>query len=167
MSSQSSVAFIGGGNMARSLIGGLIARGTAPADIHVAEPVEALREALAADFGVHAGSDNGAAAGAAGLWVLAVKPQVMDTVFPPVAKLAGPGTLVVSIAAGRTLASFEARMETMIDTIKSSRLADEGGVILFPGERAQAEERRRRVEGIPLARGTFEALCARTGSVIQ
>jgi LDH2 family malate/lactate/ureidoglycolate dehydrogenase len=75
--------------------------------------------------------------------------------------------LALDVTAFQPLASFEARMETMIDTIKSSRLAEEGGVILFPGERAQAEERRRRVEGIPLARGTFEALCARTSSVIQ
>ena len=46
------IAFIGGGNMARSLIGGLLAQGHAPASIHVAEPVPALRDALRADFGV-------------------------------------------------------------------------------------------------------------------
>nr|HPM57655.1 NAD(P)-binding domain-containing protein [Thermomonas sp.] len=46
------IAFIGGGNMARSLIGGLIAQGRDPATIHVAEPVPSLREALAVDFGV-------------------------------------------------------------------------------------------------------------------
>ena len=42
------IAFIGGGNMARSLIGGLIAQGRDPASIQVAEPVPALRDALAA-----------------------------------------------------------------------------------------------------------------------
>ena len=47
------IAFIGGGNMARSLIGGLIARGTDPGAIQVAEPMPALREALAGDFGVN------------------------------------------------------------------------------------------------------------------
>ena len=77
---SSTVAFIGGGNMARSLIGGLIARGTSADDIHVSEPVDVLRDALAADFGVNSGADNAAAAGAAGLWVLAVKPQVMRVV---------------------------------------------------------------------------------------
>ena len=46
------IAFIGGGNMARSLIGGLVARGHAPRAIRVAEPVPALRDALHADFGV-------------------------------------------------------------------------------------------------------------------
>ena len=46
------IAFIGGGTMARSLVGGLVARGTDPARIRVAEPVAELREALARDFGV-------------------------------------------------------------------------------------------------------------------
>ena len=87
MSVVSSVAFIGGGNMARSLIGGLIARGTTAADIRVSEPVEALREALSGDFGVNVGADNAAAASGAGLWLLAVKPQVMRTVCETLAPL--------------------------------------------------------------------------------
>jgi pyrroline-5-carboxylate reductase len=108
MSSESSVAFIGGGNMARSLIGGLIARGTPAGDIHVSEPVDVLRDALAADFGVNAGADNAAAAGAAGLWVLAVKPQVMRAVCEALAPLAQANRpLVVSIAAGITAAQLQ------------------------------------------------------------
>ena len=47
------IAFIGGGNMARSLIGGLIARGQAADTIRVAEPARALRDALQRDFDVH------------------------------------------------------------------------------------------------------------------
>ncbi len=43
----------------------------------------------------------------------------MDAVFPPVAKLAGPGTLVVSIAAGRTLASFEAHLPANIAVVRA------------------------------------------------
>jgi pyrroline-5-carboxylate reductase len=108
MSSESSVAFIGGGNMARSLIGGLIARGTPAGEIHVSEPVDVLRDALAADFGVNTGADNAAAAGAAGLWVLAVKPQVMRAVCEALAPLAQANRpLVVSIAAGITAAQLQ------------------------------------------------------------
>ena len=44
------ITFIGGGNMARSLIGGLVAHGQPPESIHVAEPHAPLREALAHDF---------------------------------------------------------------------------------------------------------------------
>ena len=47
----SSVAFIGGGNMARSLIGGLVAAGTDPGTLRVADPNPAARDALATDFG--------------------------------------------------------------------------------------------------------------------
>jgi pyrroline-5-carboxylate reductase len=101
------IAFIGGGNMARSLIGGLIARGRAAEAIHVAEPVEPLREALAHDFGVHAGADNADAASAARVWVLAVKPQVMRAVCEALAPLAQTSRpLVISIAAGITAAQL-------------------------------------------------------------
>ena len=52
------VAFVGGGNMARSLIGGLIARGSEPGRLSVSEPQAALREALAREFGIRAAQDN-------------------------------------------------------------------------------------------------------------
>lgn len=106
--SKSTIAFIGGGNMARSLIGGLLARGTAAADIRVSEPVDALRDALTRDFGVTVGADNTEAAAPAGLWLLAVKPQVMRAVceaLAPVAQAQRP--LVVSIAAGITAAQMQ------------------------------------------------------------
>jgi pyrroline-5-carboxylate reductase len=97
------IAFIGGGNMARSLIGGLIARGHAPEALRVAEPVETLREALAGDFGVRARPHGAEAADGAGIWLLAVKPQVMRGVCESLAALAqAQRPLVVSIAAGIT-----------------------------------------------------------------
>jgi pyrroline-5-carboxylate reductase len=97
------IAFIGGGNMARSLVGGLVARGHAAADIVVSEPVAAAREALAREFGVRATDDNATAAGDASVVVLAVKPQVMRDVCTGLrASIAGRGALVVTIAAGIT-----------------------------------------------------------------
>ena len=106
---RDTLAFIGGGNMARSLIGGLVARGRAPDSIHVAEPQAALREALAKDFGVQVHEDAGSAARDAGTWVLAVKPQVMRGVCETLAPLAARNQpLVVSIAAGVTAGSIDA-----------------------------------------------------------
>ncbi len=102
------VAFIGGGNMARSLIGGLVARGTAAGAIRVAEPVEVLRTGLASDFGVVTTDDNAQAARGAGLWVLAVKPQVLRAVceaLAPIAQAERP--MVVSIAAGITAGQLQ------------------------------------------------------------
>lgn len=102
------VAFIGGGNMARSLIGGLVARGTPPASIRVAEPVAELREALARDFDVAVFADGREAVTGAGTWVLAVKPQVMRTVCDSLASEArSQRPLVVSIAAGITTAQLD------------------------------------------------------------
>jgi pyrroline-5-carboxylate reductase len=102
------VAFIGGGNMARSLIGGLVAGGRAPLSLHVAEPVEALREALAADFGVRACADARDAAMHASVWLFAVKPQVMRGICESLADVArAHRPLVVSIAAGITTAQLD------------------------------------------------------------
>ena len=102
------IAFIGGGNMARSLIGGLVARGHDPASIRVAEPVQPLREALAADFGVAVFADGAQAVEAASTWVLATKPQVLQEVCEALAGMAQRARpLVVSIAAGITTAQLE------------------------------------------------------------
>lgn len=97
------IAFIGGGNMARSLIGGLIATGRTPTSIHVAEPVGALRDALQADFDVSVFDSGAAAVVGASSWVFAVKPQVMRTVCESLAAQAqAQRPLVISIAAGIT-----------------------------------------------------------------
>ncbi|MEO5566807.1 MAG: pyrroline-5-carboxylate reductase [Luteimonas sp.] len=103
-----SIAFVGGGNMARSLIGGLVARGTSPSSIRVAEPVATLREALQADFGIFSSNDGVAAVSGTAVWVLAVKPQVLRSVCESLAGMAQKSRpLVVSIAAGMTGAQIE------------------------------------------------------------
>ncbi|WP_411832800.1 pyrroline-5-carboxylate reductase [Pseudoxanthomonas mexicana] len=105
---DASIAFIGGGNMARSLIGGLVGRGVEASRIRVAEPVQALREALAQDFGVQVFAEAAQAADGAELWMLAVKPQVMREVCASLAETAArQPPLVVSIAAGITSAQLQ------------------------------------------------------------
>lgn len=102
------IAFIGGGNMARSLIGGLVARGHAADAIRVAEPVAELRAALERDFGVRTFEDAAQAADGAACWMLAVKPQVMRTVCESLASIAqAQAPLVVSVAAGITAAQLQ------------------------------------------------------------
>src|SRR5690606_4790787 len=99
--SPQATAFIGGGNMARSLIGGVVARGADSAGSHVAEPVDALREALAREFGVQVHANAADAVAAADAWVFAVKPQVMREVCEDLADRARAARpLAISIAAG-------------------------------------------------------------------
>ena len=122
MNSNDNLAFIGGGNMARSLIGGLIARGTAAGSIRVAEPGTESRNALAADFGVSVFADNAEAVRSATVWVLAVKPQVLREVceaLAPIARSQRP--LVISIAAGITSTQLARWLAT--DTTADAPLA--------------------------------------------
>ena len=115
-----SIAFIGGGNMARSLIGGLVARGHDPATIHVAEPVASLREALAADFGVVVFEDGALTVEGASTWVLATKPQVLRAVCESLAVRAqSTKPLVVSIAAGITATQLERWLGGDIAVVRS------------------------------------------------
>lgn len=101
------IVFIGGGNMARSLVGGLIGRGVAAEMIRVVEPVAALREALQADFGIAVSADAVSAAAGARACVLAVKPQVMRDVCGALVDVLPDDALVVSIAAGITRAQLQ------------------------------------------------------------
>lgn len=99
------LAFIGGGNMASALIGGLIARGAKPASICVVEPVAAARRRVAAKFKVRASAAADARVLGADTLVLAVKPQDMRSAATPLAGKLG-GKLVISVAAGIRLADL-------------------------------------------------------------
>ncbi|TAM23272.1 MAG: pyrroline-5-carboxylate reductase [Rhodanobacter sp.] len=102
------IAFIGGGNMARSLIGGLLKTGVAAADIRIAEPQAEAREALARDFGVTTFADNALAIHDADVVLLAVKPQVMPVIREGLRDtLQRQRPLLISIAAGVRLDQLE------------------------------------------------------------
>ncbi len=107
---MSNICFIGGGNMATSLIGGLIAQGHAANSISVSDPNEAQREQLTTQYGINTFADCAPALADADIVVLAVKPQVMKDVALIVAKAAEQSSkqpLFVSIAAGINLYSLQ------------------------------------------------------------
>jgi len=105
------IAFIGAGNMAASIVGGLLESGH-PADrICAADPFPASLERLRALGPVNLFADNAPAARGADVIVLAVKPQVMGEAAQSIAgAVQAGGALVISIAAGVTIASLESRL---------------------------------------------------------
>ena len=102
------IAFIGCGNMGRSLIGGLCASGVAADDIIAADPQESQARLVAEQFGVRTTDDNLEAVHAATAIVLAVKPQQMAAVASELAGMLDVSrAVVVSIAAGIRIAALE------------------------------------------------------------
>jgi pyrroline-5-carboxylate reductase len=99
------VAFIGGGNMASAIIGGLVAKDFPRGDLLVVEPDSNARTRLTASFGVKAIEAPATALGEADVIVLAVKPQAMREAARPIAPLAA-NALVVTVAAGIRLADL-------------------------------------------------------------
>jgi pyrroline-5-carboxylate reductase len=97
------VAFIGAGNMARSLISGLLAAGADPSRIRASDPQSEQRARLAS-LGIASFDDNDRAVAGATIVVLAVKPQALQAVIEPLRLDDKP--LVISIAAGTPLSAL-------------------------------------------------------------
>ena len=98
---QTHITFIGGGNMASSLIGGLLANQFPANQITVAEPDADKLEQLASQFAINTSTDNRLAVAHADVVVLAVKPQIMQPVCRAIADtVQQKKPLIISIAAG-------------------------------------------------------------------
>ncbi|MDR5770540.1 MULTISPECIES: pyrroline-5-carboxylate reductase [unclassified Caballeronia] len=93
------IAFIGGGNMAAALIGGLVKRGVAPADIYAVDINDEARERTAKQFGIATGAAIDEKLAAYDAILLAVKPQVLKSVAESLAPHLSKQT-IISIAAG-------------------------------------------------------------------
>ena len=142
------ISFVGGGNMATSLIGGLIANGHAPQDLVASDPEQAQLDKLEQTFGITTTSDNNEALQRASTVVLSVKPQVMAPVTKGLAASAErTRPLVISIAAGvrepdlRSWLGYDAAIvRTMPNT---PALVGSGATALYANPFVSAEERNR------------------------
>ncbi|WP_018236627.1 pyrroline-5-carboxylate reductase [Ensifer sp. BR816] len=101
------IVLVGAGNMGGAMLGGWIKSGVSGGDVLVIDPGPPPAMAkLIADNGVgHAATAPGGVQ--AGVVFLAVKPQVMEAALPPLKGLVGPDTVIVSVAAGKTLGFIE------------------------------------------------------------
>ncbi|OZY43463.1 pyrroline-5-carboxylate reductase [Pseudomonas fragi] len=104
--SKMRIAFIGAGNMASSLIGGLLAKGLEAAQIRASDPGAETRAKVAAEHGIELFADNAQAIQDADVIVIAVKPQAMKAVCQDLRAHLQPHQLLVSIAAGITCTSL-------------------------------------------------------------
>lgn len=154
------LSVLGGGNMGRALISGLLRSGTRPERVSVGEASEAARLTLARELGVTATADNARAVAGATLVVLAVKPYQAQAVLEALApQLSAARPLVVSIAAGVRLASLQAWCGAGVPVLRAMpnrpALVGAGVTALYApagvtaGQRAAAER---------LARAVGEAL---------
>jgi len=105
--SSTRIAFIGAGNMAASLIGGLRAQGVEADSIRASDPGAETRGKIAAEHGITVFADNAEAVEGADVVLIAVKPQAMKAVCEALRPSLKPNQLVVSIAAGITCASMK------------------------------------------------------------
>ncbi|PKM30977.1 MAG: pyrroline-5-carboxylate reductase [Gammaproteobacteria bacterium HGW-Gammaproteobacteria-12] len=101
------ITFVGAGNMAASLIGGLRAQGVPASAIRASEPGSEQRNRLQQEHGIATFSDNAEAIKGADLIVLAVKPQIMKAVCLDLAAHLASNQVIISIAAGISCASLE------------------------------------------------------------
>jgi len=150
VSNYPTLAFIGAGNMARAIIGGLLANGYPAQQIWASEPDLSRLDDLAAQ-GLQVTSDNSAAVAAADAVVLAVKPQVMKAVVEPMtAAVQAKQPLIISVAAGISVQSLDTWMGGNVAVVRcmpnTPALVQQGASGLFANaqvsdeQRAQAEQ---------------------------
>lgn len=154
---DTTLAFIGGGNMAGSLVGGLIADGWKPGLIRVADPDPQQTERLAQRFSIVTTQDNRTAVEQADAVVLAVKPQIIKTVASELAPwVEKHQPLIISIAAGirsTTLANWLGEHAAIVRTMPNTPALVLSGATALYANPAVNEDQRNLAESILRAVG--------------
>jgi pyrroline-5-carboxylate reductase len=150
------VGFLGAGNMAGALIKGLLVSGAVPASQIWASDVREERLAEVAQVhGIRTTKDNPALLAACDVVVLSVKPQVADRVLPLVGSHMRSDAVLISVAAGVSIAAMEARLAPDARVIRSmpntAAIALAGATAIARGTHATDEDMR-------VARALFEAV---------
>lgn len=138
------IAFIGGGNMAQAIVFGLLKQAYPADKIIVCDPNEEKRD-LFAQKGVRTSTDNVAAVAQAEVVVLAVKPQVLADVCAPLSAVDFSDKLLISIAAGISVARLIALLPTAQAVVRvmpnTPALVGEGMAGLFAAKNTSENDR--------------------------
>lgn len=150
------IVFIGGGNMARSLIGGLVADGLSADNIHVLDTQKSVLQTLKQTFAVQVHEDLASAVASADVIVLAVKPQQMQDVVKSLATVWPANALLISIAAGIRLADLGRWLQKDAAIVRAMpntpSLVQAGATALFANNHV-SEQQREQAEAILRAVG--------------
>jgi pyrroline-5-carboxylate reductase len=119
LSLDAPLLLVGAGNMGGAMLAGWLAQGLSPGQVIVQDPAPPpSMQTLLDQHGIKA-TAKAVLDRPPAVILLAVKPQVMDAVFPPLGATAGPDTVVLSIAAGRTMASFEKHLPAQSAVVRA------------------------------------------------
>ena len=114
------IGFIGGGNMASAMIGGILKSGLAAKEQIIATAkTTKTTDSLSERFGISASTDNTAAVKQSDILFLAVKPYLFEEIIVEIKDYVRPETLIISIAAGHTLEKIEHVFEKNIKLVRA------------------------------------------------
>ena len=153
---DTTIGFIGAGNMAEALIRGLLKGGHVDASkVAASGPRSERMEELREKFGIFTTTDNREVVARSGILVLAVKPQIMRRVLTEIADMLRDDVLVISIAAGVPIATIEARLRREVRIIRAMpntpALVDAGATAIARGAHATSDD-------VTLATRIFDAV---------
>lgn len=154
------IGFIGAGNMAQSIIGGLLGKGWPPSQILASAPSPATRQQVADQFGIRTSAENQVAA-QADIVCLCVKPALVRSVLAELAPVLNERQpLLISVAAGITMDNLEAwagqgRLAMVRSMPNTPALLGFGATGLFANRRVSGQQKNQ-VEAIFKAVGLYE-----------
>ena len=117
--SMKTIGFIGGGNMASAIIGGILSSGLSDSDhVLAADRADTARAKLEETYAIRTFSDNTAVSAAADILFLSVKPNIFPVMIPEIRDTVRSETVIVSIAAGQKISAVEALFGRKIKLVR-------------------------------------------------
>ncbi len=165
--------FIGLGNMAKAMIGGMLAKGIAqPVDILGYARTKETQNEVKNKYGITIMEGNAQVAAASDILILAVKPQMFEVVIPQIRNMVKEEGLVISIAAGKSLGWIEEAFGRKLKLVRcmpnTPALVGEGCSGMCRNERVSDEEMERcmkLMESFGMAEEVPEKLIDAVGAV--